>query len=119
MSTTSTEINAFFHENGYYLATGVFNAAEIGELETDFDRIVYQLTHSGEEVTGRWGGAATDKIAPSAEGRIFSGMEGKARGLVDELGGLGAAIARARVSSRARSGRKLKWSPASPGWMPA
>jgi len=38
-----------------------------------------------------------DKIAPNAEGRIFSGTEGKARGLVDELGGLGAAIARARV----------------------
>ncbi len=38
----------------------------------------------------------SDKIAPNAEGRIFSGTEGKARGLVDELGGLGAAIARAR-----------------------
>jgi protease-4 len=37
-----------------------------------------------------------DKIAPNAEGRIFSGTEGKARGLVDELGGLGDAIARAR-----------------------
>ncbi len=38
-----------------------------------------------------------DKIAVSAEGRIFSGTEGKARGLVDTLGGLDAAIARARV----------------------
>ncbi len=37
-----------------------------------------------------------DKIAPHAEGRIFSGREGKNRGLVDELGGLGAAITRAR-----------------------
>ena len=35
-------------------------------------------------------------MAASAEGRIFSGREGKARGLVDELGGLAEAIARAR-----------------------
>ena len=65
MSTTTPEINQFFHENGYYLAKGVFNADEIRELETDFDHIVHQLTHSGEEVTGRWQGAATDKIAPA------------------------------------------------------
>ncbi len=37
-----------------------------------------------------------DKIAVSAEGRIFSGVEGKKRGLVDTLGGLGAAVARAK-----------------------
>jgi protease-4 len=37
-----------------------------------------------------------DKIAPYAEGRIFSGLQGKQNGLVDEIGGLGAAIARAR-----------------------
>jgi protease-4 len=37
-----------------------------------------------------------DKIAVSAEGRIFSGLEGKKRGLVDTLGGIGAAMARAR-----------------------
>lgn len=37
-----------------------------------------------------------DQVAANAEGRIFSGTEGKARGLVDELGGLRAAIAKAR-----------------------
>ena len=37
-----------------------------------------------------------DKVAPYAEGRIWSGSQGKERGLVDELGGLGAAIAKAR-----------------------
>ena len=37
-----------------------------------------------------------DKIAVSAEGRIFSGTEGKKRGLVDTLGGIGAAMARAK-----------------------
>jgi protease-4 len=37
-----------------------------------------------------------DKIAPHAEGRIFGGVESKRRGLVDEIGGLGDAIKRAR-----------------------
>jgi protease-4 len=36
------------------------------------------------------------QIAPSAEGRIFSGREAKARGLVDEMGGLVAAVAKAK-----------------------
>jgi protease IV len=37
-----------------------------------------------------------DKIAVSAEGRIFSGLDGKKRGLVDTLGGIGAAVTRAK-----------------------
>jgi protease-4 len=37
-----------------------------------------------------------DKIAPFAEGRIWSGLQGKDHGLVDEVGGLQAAIAKAR-----------------------
>jgi len=64
MSTTSPEISQFFQENGYYHARGVYSPAEVRELETDFDRIVDQLNNSGEKVAGRWGGAATDKIAP-------------------------------------------------------
>jgi protease-4 len=39
---------------------------------------------------------SVESVAASAEGRIFSGRDGKARGLVDELGGLTEAIARAR-----------------------
>ena len=42
-------------------------------------------------------GITTERVAASAEGRIFDGREGKARGLVDELGGLSDAIARART----------------------
>jgi protease-4 len=42
-------------------------------------------------------GIARERVAASAEGRIFAGGEGKSRGLVDELGGLSDAIARARV----------------------
>jgi protease-4 len=38
-----------------------------------------------------------ERVAASAEGRIFSGRDGKARGLVDEIGGLREAIARARA----------------------
>ena len=39
---------------------------------------------------------SVDKIAPFAEGRIWSGLQGKEHGLVDEIGGLEAAIAKAR-----------------------
>jgi protease-4 len=38
-----------------------------------------------------------ERVAASAEGRIFSGRDGKLRGLVDELGGLSDAVARART----------------------
>jgi phytanoyl-CoA hydroxylase len=64
MSTSPAEISAFFHENGYYVAKGVYSPDEIATLETDFDRIVAQLRGSGEVVDARWGGAAIDKIAP-------------------------------------------------------
>jgi protease-4 len=37
-----------------------------------------------------------ERVAASAEGRIFSGRDGKSRGLVDEIGGLREAIVRAR-----------------------
>jgi len=39
---------------------------------------------------------ARDRVLASAEGRIFSGLEGKQRGLVDQLGGLDAALELAR-----------------------
>ncbi len=41
-----------------------------------------------------------DAIAPFAEGRIFSGAQGRDHGLVDEIGGLSAAIAKARVLAK-------------------
>ncbi len=47
-------------------------------------------------VEGRDGKLTLDKLKESAEGRIFSGRDGKARGLVDEIGGIMVAIARAR-----------------------
>ena len=42
-------------------------------------------------------GIAVERVAASAEGRIFSGRDGQARGLVDEIGGLAEALARARA----------------------
>ena len=41
-------------------------------------------------------GTTPDKIAPFAEGRLFSGAQAKEHGLVDELGGLHDAYAKAR-----------------------
>lgn len=61
-------------------------------------RGVYDLFLSrvaeGRSTRGR--SISREKIAESAEGRIFSGLEGQRRGLVDEIGGLSAAIAKAR-----------------------
>jgi protease-4 len=47
-------------------------------------------------VEGRAGKITLEKLKDSAEGRIFSGRQGKERGLVDEIGGLMAAVAEAR-----------------------
>jgi protease-4 len=37
-------------------------------------------------------GTTVDKIAPSAEGRVYGGLEAKERGMIDAIGGLGDAI---------------------------
>ncbi|MES1228194.1 MAG: phytanoyl-CoA dioxygenase family protein [Armatimonadota bacterium] len=55
-------IRAEFVENGYYLAKGVFSPSEAAELEQDFDRIVRQITDSGEETNARWSGPEVDKL---------------------------------------------------------
>ena len=39
---------------------------------------------------------SVEAIVPFAEGRIFSGTQAREHGLIDELGGLGAAVAKAR-----------------------
>ena len=63
MSTSPIEISEFYQTNGYYHAKGVFSPTEIKELEADFDRIVLQLSGSGEQINARWGGAVMEKIA--------------------------------------------------------
>ncbi len=57
---------------------------------------------------------SVDKIRPSAEGRIFSGVEGKKRGLIDTLGGLGAAMARAKELGGLPSDALVRVFPVSP-----
>jgi len=47
---------AFWEEQGYFYAQGVFNAEELARMESDFDRIVSQLSKMGEEANARWGG---------------------------------------------------------------
>jgi protease-4 len=48
-----------------------------------------------------------EKITPSAEGQIFSGREGKNRGLVDEIGGLTLAIAKAKELAKLPDDAKI------------
>ena len=59
---------------------------------------VYELflarVSEGRSTRGRV--MSREKVAESAEGKVFGGVEGKKRGLVDEIGGLTAAIAKAR-----------------------
>jgi protease-4 len=59
---------------------------------------VYELFLSrvaeGRSTRGRT--MSREKVAESAEGKIFSGREGQRRGLVDEIGGLSAALNKAR-----------------------
>ncbi len=50
------QITRFWQENGYYHAQGVFSADELKSMESDFDRIVAQLSKPGEEANARWGG---------------------------------------------------------------
>jgi protease-4 len=51
---------------------------------------------------------SVDAIAPFAEGRIFSGVQGRDHGLVDELGGLSAAIAKARQLAKLPADAELE-----------
>ncbi len=51
-----------FARDGYYHARGVFDPAALAELERDFDRIVAQISGTGEETNGRWGGAEVERL---------------------------------------------------------
>lgn len=51
-----------FSEQGFAVVRGVFSPSEVAELEADFDRIVGQLTASGEQINARWSGPEMDRI---------------------------------------------------------
>ncbi len=57
-----TEVGRQFAEDGYYLAKGVFNAAQVAELEADFDRIVAQISSAQESVNAMWGGPEMKRL---------------------------------------------------------
>lgn len=57
-----TEIGRSFARDGYYLARGVYSQEEVATLEGDFDRIVGQLTASGEQINARWSGPEMEKL---------------------------------------------------------
>jgi protease-4 len=52
--------------------------------------------------------STVDAIAPFAEGRIFSGAQGREHGLVDEIGGLSAAISKARQLAKLPSDAQVE-----------
>jgi protease-4 len=56
-----------------------------------------------------------ERVAASAEGRIFGGREAKDRGLVDAIGGLAQAIARARSLAGLPADARFGVSDESPG----
>jgi ectoine hydroxylase-related dioxygenase (phytanoyl-CoA dioxygenase family) len=60
--TADTELGRQFAEEGYVLAKGVFSAAEVAELEADFDWIVSQLLSSGEEINATWKGPEMNRL---------------------------------------------------------
>ncbi len=60
-----SDIGDRFAENGFFHAKGVFSANELAKLEEDFDRIVAQISVSGECIDATWdGGQTTDIIRP-------------------------------------------------------
>lgn len=62
-----SDIRAFFDSNGYYIARGLFDPDTMAPLARDFDRIVSQLTTSGETIDATWDGTETGKIARSGD----------------------------------------------------
>lgn len=58
-------------------------------------------------------------IAASAEGRVWSGVQGKERGLVDEIGGLSRAVEKARELANLPPDAKLRRIDERPAWLEA
>jgi protease-4 len=58
-----------------------------------------------------------ERVEASAEGRIFSGREGKARGLVDEVGGLREAVVHARQLAGLPADARVGAADESPGFL--
>lgn len=51
-----------FETNGFALAKSVFTGRQLADMERDFDRIVEQLSASGEDVIATWKGPEMDRL---------------------------------------------------------
>lgn len=60
-----------------------------------------------------------EKVAASAEGRVWSGVQGKERGLVDEIGGLERAIVKARELAQLPADAGVRRIGEKPAWLEA
>jgi protease-4 len=73
-----------------------FNDEERRRLEAEVDAVYQQFLH--KVAAGR--GRSVDDIHAVAQGRVWTGTDAHARGLVDELGGIDAAVRLARELAR-------------------
>ena len=55
-------VRSFFEEHGYFHAKGVFQGHKVLRLEAEFDRIVSQISASGEDVNAKWSGPEMEKL---------------------------------------------------------
>jgi phytanoyl-CoA hydroxylase len=60
-----SSIKEQFERDGYYVAKSVFSHEEIRRLESDFDRIVTQITSTGESTNAKWNGPEMEKLSTS------------------------------------------------------
>ena len=68
--------------------------ARVLESMTGIYELFLARVSEGRSTRGR--AVSRDQVDANAEGKVFSGREGKRLGLVDEIGGLAAALAKAR-----------------------
>jgi protease-4 len=91
--------------------------ARVLESMTGIYDLFLARVSEGRSTMGRVIGV--DKIAPNAEGRIFTGVQGKERGLVDEIGGLHDAIAKARELAKLPADAEVAVVGQKPGFLDA
>lgn len=90
---------------GYWSMNRDFSPEEWARLQDSLDRVYADFT--GKVADGR--GLAAEKVAAVAKGQVWTGEDARARGLVDELGGLEKALALAAEAAGAPGERpKIK-----------
>ncbi len=93
-----------------FASLGTWNADEKSAIEKSMDA-TYQVFVK-RVADGR--GKTPEQIQPIAQGRVWTGTKAKELGLVDEIGGLGAAIAEARKEGAVAADEPLEVYPPRP-----